>query len=187
MFLQKGYLSAPRRAPVLWLTALGMGAAFATGLATGAHFGPLPVARTAASAMPEKDVAVTSSIPSASTSRSGYPVEVLRITDGDTFEARVAVWPGIHITTKVRLRGIDAPELKARCMDERAKAEAARAALTKILAEGGVEISRVSIDKFGGRVDADASTQATPNVSAALLGTGLARSYGGGRREGRCP
>ena len=179
-------MSASRPAPALWLAALAVAAAFAIGLATGVQIGPMTSARIAVSAAPENDVAVTSSIRSASTSRSGYPVEVLRISDGDTFEARVAVWPGIHITTKVRLRGIDAPELKARCVDERTKAEAARAALTKILAEGGVEISRVSIDKFGGRVDADASTQATPDVSVALLGTGLARSYAGGRREGWC-
>ena len=35
------------------------------------------------------------------------------------------------------------------------EAEAARAALEKILAEGGVTISRVGVDKYGGRVDAD--------------------------------
>jgi endonuclease YncB( thermonuclease family) len=98
----------------------------------------------------------------------------------------VSVWPGIAITTLVRLRGIDTPELRARCPEERTKAEAARAALGKILAEGGVEISRVSLDKFGGRVDADISTRLTPDVSAALLRAGLARNYNGGRRESRC-
>jgi endonuclease YncB( thermonuclease family) len=35
-----------------------------------------------------------------------YPAEVLRIIDGDTFEARVRVWPGLDVDTKVRLRGI---------------------------------------------------------------------------------
>ena len=44
----------------------------------------------------------------------GYPVEVLRVIDGDTFEARVRIWPGMDVTTKVRLRGIDAAELHAR-------------------------------------------------------------------------
>jgi endonuclease YncB( thermonuclease family) len=46
------------------------------------------------------------------------PVEVLRTLDGDTFEARVHLWPGLEMTTRVRLRGIDAPELKARCAGE---------------------------------------------------------------------
>jgi endonuclease YncB( thermonuclease family) len=110
----------------------------------------------------------------------------LRILDGDTFEARVHVWPGVDITTKVRLRGIDAPELKARCPEERIKAEAARDALAALLAQGGVEISRVGLDKFGGRVDADASTKSTPDISAALLRAGVARNYSGGRRETWC-
>jgi len=118
--------------------------------------------------------------------RTGHPVEVLRVLDGDTFEARVHVWPGLDVTTKVRLRGIDAPELKAKCSEERVKAEAARSALAAILAQGEVGISQVGLDKFGGRVDAAASTKSTPDVSAALLQAGLARSYDGGRRAGWC-
>jgi endonuclease YncB( thermonuclease family) len=116
-----------------------------------------------------------------------HPAEVLRVVDGDTFEARVHLWPGLDITTRVRLRGVDAPELKARCGEERAKAEAARDALRAILDQGEVGISRVTLDKYGGRVVADASTGGTPDVSAALLGTGLARRYAGGHRDGWCP
>jgi endonuclease YncB( thermonuclease family) len=115
-----------------------------------------------------------------------YPAEVIRIIDGDTFEARVRVWPGLDVDTKVRLRGIDAAELHARCAGELAQAQAARAALQKILSEGGVTISRVGIDKYGGRVDASIATRATANVSAALLNGGFARAYGGGRRGSWC-
>jgi endonuclease YncB( thermonuclease family) len=107
------------------------------------------------------------------------PVET---SDGDTFQARVRVWPGLEVDTKVRLRGIDAPELHARCTDEHVKAQAARAALETILAAGGVTVSRVGIDKCGGRVDAFVATRDTADVSAALLSGGWARSYDGGRR-----
>lgn len=117
---------------------------------------------------------------------TAYPAEVVKTLDGDTFEARVQVWPGIDITTKVRLRGIDTPELKSRCIEERMKAESARDSLAAILAEGRVEISAVGLDKFGGRVDADVSTQSTPDVAAALLQAGLARGYGGGQRVSWC-
>ena len=85
-----------------------------------------------------------------------------------------------------RLRDIDAPELQARCADERVKAEVARAALATILAEGDLAISRVGLDKYGGRVDAAASTRNTPNVSAAMRDGGWARSYDGGRRGSWC-
>jgi endonuclease YncB( thermonuclease family) len=86
----------------------------------------------------------------------------------------------------VRLRGIDAAELHARCADEFAKAETARSALEVLLAEGGVVISRVGVDKYGGRVDAAVATRTTADVSAAMLSGGYARSYDGRRRGTWC-
>ena len=115
-----------------------------------------------------------------------YPADVLRVIDGDTFEARVHVWPGLDVNTKIRLRNIDAPELHARCADELAKAQAARTALETMLASGPVTVSRIGIDKYGGRVDALAATRDTPDISAALLAGGFARSYDGGRRGSWC-
>jgi endonuclease YncB( thermonuclease family) len=164
-------------------------AIFGFGLAVGGVLsGPLSVAsKIPAVVSPPVDGEITESIPGTPIFGRGiYSAEVLRIADGDTFEARVQVWPGIAITTKVRLRDIDTPELKARCADERLKAEAARARLAAILSEGGVELSRVGLDKFGGRIDAAAATRSTPDVSAALLQAGLGRRYSGGRREGWC-
>ena len=102
--------------------------------------------------------------------RGGHPAEVLRVIDGDTFEARVRIWPGMDVTTKVRLRGIDAPEMRARCEDERVKALAARDALAQHPRRRRGRHFRASAqDKYGGRVDAEVSTAGTPDVSAALL------------------
>jgi endonuclease YncB( thermonuclease family) len=115
-----------------------------------------------------------------------HPVEVVRTIDGDTFEARVQLWPGLEMTTRVRLRGIDAPELKASCAQELQMAEAASGALRGLLDEGEVTISNIGPDKYNGRVVADAATRRTENVSAALLAGGFARRYGGGRRGGWC-
>ena len=165
-------------------------ATFAIGLGVGAAIGPVTASRS--------EIGIASSAPMAPISparatsltvhqAAAHPAEVLRVLDGDTFEARVHVWPGLDITTRVRLRGIDAPEMKARCGEERVKAEAARDALRAILDQGEVGISRVTLDKYGGRVVADASTHATPDVASALLGAGLARRYSAGRRDGWCP
>jgi endonuclease YncB( thermonuclease family) len=115
-----------------------------------------------------------------------YPAEVIRVLDGDTFEARVRVWPGLDITTKIRLRGIDAPEMHARCPEERTMAEAARDALSALLAPGGVGVSHVSLGKYAGRVIADASAYNTANISEALFAAGHARRYDGGRRQSWC-
>lgn len=115
-----------------------------------------------------------------------YPAEVVQVIDGDTFEARVHLWPGLDVTTRVRLRGIDAPELKAHCAQEREMAEMARDVLNEMVAGGHVAIFNIGPDKYNGRVVADAATRAVPNVSAALLAGGHVRAYGGGHRDGWC-
>jgi endonuclease YncB( thermonuclease family) len=161
------------------------GAAFAFGLAIGATLAPVPANRESAARPPAAAPQVSARSEKVS-ARMAHPAEVLRVIDGDTFEARVHLWPGLDLTTRVRLRGIDAPELKARCSEERAKAEAARDALQALLAQGEVAISHIMLDKYGGRVIADASTGATPDVSMALASGGWVRRYAGGRREGWC-
>jgi endonuclease YncB( thermonuclease family) len=115
-----------------------------------------------------------------------HPAEVLRTIDGDTFEAKVHLWPGLDMVTRVRLRGIDAPELKAACAEEYRMARAASDALRTLLAEGEVTIFNIGPDKYNGRVVADAATRQTPNVSEVLLAAGHARRYGGGHRSGWC-
>ncbi len=117
------------------------------------------------------------------------PVDVTRVLDGDTFDARLrgggAAGPA-GAFTRVRLRDIDAAELKARCSSEFRKARAARAALIHLLDEGGVQIFDVGPDKYPERIDAHVSTRRTPDVSAALLRMGLVRAYDGGHRRGWC-
>jgi endonuclease YncB( thermonuclease family) len=169
MHLTLKHFASPQRGGVLVLAA----ACFAAGIAAGAVI--LPAGSTIRTIEHAPTIL-----------RSGHPADVLRVIDGDTFEAKVKIWPGMEMTTRVRLRGIDAPEMSARCDAERIKAVAARDALAKILSEGTVGVSRIGQDKYGGRVDADVSASRTPDVSAALLDRGLARRYSGGRRDGWC-
>jgi endonuclease YncB( thermonuclease family) len=122
----------------------------------------------------------------AGNSEARHPVDVIRTIDGDTFEARVHLEPGLDLNTRVRLRGIDAPELKASCPQELQMAEAATGALRTLLGEGDVRIFNIGPDKYAGRVVADAATRRTGNVSTAMLAAGHARSYGGGHRNGWC-
>lgn len=112
--------------------------------------------------------------------------DVIRTIDGDTFEARVHLAPGQDVTTRVRLRGIDAPELKAGCPEEARLAQAATDALRDLLRQGDVAIYNIGPDKHQGRVVADVATRSTGNVSAALLVAGHVRSYDGGHRAPWC-
>ncbi|WP_409191245.1 thermonuclease family protein [Bradyrhizobium sp. RDM4] len=113
------------------------------------------------------------------------PVDVVRTIDGDTFLARVHQRDGHELVARVRLRGIDAPEMKASCQQELDKAEAATDALRNLLGQGGVTIYNLGSEKYG-RVLADVATRHTANVSAVLLAGGYARSYNGGHRDGWC-
>jgi endonuclease YncB( thermonuclease family) len=122
----------------------------------------------------------------AGNSDTRHAVDVIRTIDGDTFEARVHLEPGLDLNTRVRLRGIDAPELKASCPQELQMAEAATSALRALLGEGEVRIFNIGPDKYSGRVVADVATRRTGNVATAMLAAGHARSYGGGHRNGWC-
>jgi endonuclease YncB( thermonuclease family) len=111
--------------------------------------------------------------------------DVLHVVDGDTFEARAAIWLGQSIEVRVRIAGVDAPELHARCDEERTRAEAARNWLAHRIEGAEVRLSRVHYDKYGGRVDATVRDSGG-DVGAALIAAGLARPYRGGRRGGWC-
>jgi endonuclease YncB( thermonuclease family) len=108
-----------------------------------------------------------------------------RVIDGDTFEASAAIWLGQQISVRIRITGIDAPELRARCDSERQRAEAARDYLSRRIAGGAVKLSALRYDKYGGRVDAEVS-DTRGDIGEAMIRAGLARVYDGGRREGWC-
>jgi micrococcal nuclease len=116
------------------------------------------------------------------------PVEalVVDVLDGDTFVADALVWPGQTIRVNIRIRGIDAPEMKSRCAEEHLAAGKARDALAALLGEGSVSISNIAGAKYYGRVLADVATGSGVNVAPALLSAALVRPYKGGRRRGWC-
>ncbi|HEY0303053.1 MAG TPA: thermonuclease family protein [Rhizomicrobium sp.] len=108
-----------------------------------------------------------------------------RVIDGDTFDASAAIWIGQTIAIRVRIAGLDAPELRARCDAERDRAEAARAYLSRRIAGGDVRLSAVRHDKYGGRIDARVA-DARGDIAEQMIRAGLARPYDGGRRQGWC-
>ena len=65
---------------------------------------------------------------------------VTHIVDGDTFEVSARIWLGEAVDVRVRIEGIDAPELHARCVAEFRRAEAARNYLSQRIAGGEVEL-----------------------------------------------
>jgi endonuclease YncB( thermonuclease family) len=111
---------------------------------------------------------------------------VLRVIDGDTFEARLRVWFRQDVIVLVRLRGIDAPELKGATDHERRLAREARDTLAAILGAGETTLSELGADKYNGRVVARASVAdgrgGLEDVAAMMIAGGYGRAYAGGRR-----
>lgn len=111
---------------------------------------------------------------------------VVEVIDGDTFLADAEIWPGQTLRVNIRIRGIDAPEMKCRCRGERDAALAARAALGRLIAGGPVSLSNIGGAKFYGRVLADVITGNGEAVARRMLQNGLVRAYGGGKRDSWC-
>lgn len=114
------------------------------------------------------------------------PARVVEIVDGDTLVVRARIWLGHDVETRVRLAGIDAPELKGKCPRERSLARAARAFLAARLDGASVMLRDVRYGKYAGRVLARLETAADGDIGAALLAAGLARPYEGRRRLSWC-
>lgn len=127
-------------------------------------------------------------LPAHAAERLSGPVEaeVVRIVDGDTLVARARIWLGQTVETHVRLAGIDAPELRGKCLSEKERAQAARDALAQLVGDGPVMLADIESDKFGGRVLARVRTSQSQDVAAAMVAGGYARAYAGGRRTGWC-
>ena len=120
------------------------------------------------------------------TLKGPYAAAIERVVDGDTIAVRVTIWLNQELTVLVRIRGIDAPEMRSRCAEERDLADRARARLALMTGDGPVVLTNITGEKYWGRVLADIATAEGGDVAAAMLAAGLARPYSGGTRLSWC-
>lgn len=115
-------------------------------------------------------------------------LEQARVIDGDTLEVVALIWLNQRMTTRVRVRGIDTPERKGACPAERAAAETARTLAAAWLEQNRPLVLRdLSHDKYGGRVVGRVqSADGRADLADMLVEKGLARPYGGGRKNPWC-
>jgi endonuclease YncB( thermonuclease family) len=91
------------------------------------------------------------------------------------------------VETRVRLFGVDTPELRARCEEEQALAREARDFVRARLESKRVNLRDVRYDKYGRRVLARVFTPEGEDLAESLIRRGLARAYDGSARLGWCP
>lgn len=92
---------------------------------------------------------------------TAYPLyygTIVRIIDGDTLVVKLDLWPSITGKFSVRVRGIDAPDIrKVDCENERIWGEEAKNKVIELYDPGSkVRLENVVLDSFG-RVLADIS------------------------------
>ena len=111
---------------------------------------------------------------------------VLEVIDGDTLAVEAWVWLGQRVETRVRLAGIDTPELRADCPEELRLAETARNHLVSLIGDGPVDLTDIRYGTYAGRVVARVHS-GDRDAGAALLAAGLAVTYSGrGPRHDWC-
>jgi micrococcal nuclease len=111
---------------------------------------------------------------------------VIGVVDGDTLVVRAHIWLHQSVETHVRLRGIDTPEKRGRCPEERAGAARAEAFVRDLALGRDVRLRDIQPDKYGGRVVARVETAEGVDLAETLVRHRLARTYDGAGRASWC-
>lgn len=115
---------------------------------------------------------------------------VVSVYDGDTLRVNLDCdAPLFCDNMPIRVRGIDAPEIRGKCEAEKQKAIQARNVLRALIEQATKEGRTVVLHepergKYF-RLVADVTINGA-SVAQALINQGLARPYDGGKREGWC-
>jgi micrococcal nuclease len=109
--------------------------------------------------------------------------DVIRVIDGDTVEVKAYPWPQHSIDVLVRLRGIDAPEIHAKCAPERERAEKAQMRLRQLLENNGkIYLTDIGGEKYFGRVLANVVLFNGNDAAHLLINESLVQPYNGGKK-----
>jgi len=105
------------------------------------------------------------------------PAHVERIIDGDTVVVRARIWLDQELKIRVRLSGINAPEMHSRNPDERKSAASARNTLHRLVHGRTITLHNIRRGKYAGRVIAELHLRDGTDISKHLLNAGAVRPY----------
>lgn len=112
--------------------------------------------------------------------------EVVSVYDADTFRVNIKGWPAVvGLNMPVRVNSIDAPEIRGKCLKEKALAQQARLFTVNFLKSGTVELHNIKRGKYF-RMASDVFVGGK-SLGDALIKAGHARYYDGkSKRRGWC-
>ena len=123
--------------------------------------------------------------PSAAASDTRTIAQVISVYDGDTFKAEAMIWPGLIWKGNIRVEGVDTPEIRGKCDQERSLAIQARDFVIEKIGKT-VVLENVKHGKYAGRVVAAVLLEDGSNLANILIDAGLGRAYNGGKRPSWC-
>ena len=103
---------------------------------------------------------------------------VLSAYDGDTFTAKVEVWPDFTWEGSVRVRGVDTAEIQGECDIEIAWAILARDYVIGLLQGQQIILTDIEEDQYG-RALANVVLESGEDLSQLIIQNGYAREYDG--------
>jgi micrococcal nuclease len=112
-----------------------------------------------------------------------YKAKITQVYDGDSITADIDM--GFKIFKqgeKLRLMGIDTPELRGSSDLEKAKAKEARDHLRTLILDETVTIRTYKSDKYG-RYLCEVFDEDGVNINQHMISRGYARPYTGGKKE----
>ena len=112
--------------------------------------------------------------------------DIVRVYDGDTFTINIPQYPDLlgH-KIGIRINGIDTPELRGKCDEEKRLAQKAKQATLELLHRGKlIQLKNLQRGKYF-RIVADVMIDGK-NIADRLIDAGLAYEYHGGRKQRWC-
>tara|TARA_R100000700_G_scaffold19514_1_gene26168 strand:+ start:3628 stop:3996 length:369 start_codon:yes stop_codon:yes gene_type:complete len=119
-----------------------------------------------------------------------YNIELLRVVDGDTIDAKIDLGFDVSVKKRVRFMGVNTPESRTRDLEEKARGLAAKDRVKQLL-KGSDTIQLVShgVGKYGrclGELNIDVvdgkKNLTLVSVNELLIKEGHAVEYHGGKR-----
>ena len=106
--------------------------------------------------------------------------------DGDTCYVVAKTLPDTLRNMSIRILGIDTPEIRGDCSEEKSLALQGRAFANDMFRNAdNIEFSNLKWDKYGGRILADVYIDGM-SYKDEIIEAGLAREYYGGKKIGWC-
>jgi micrococcal nuclease len=102
---------------------------------------------------------------------------VAKVVDGDTVDLDLDLGFSLTLRQRVRLYGIDAPELRSKDPAEKAKGQESQAFVAQWFERPGAVLVRTTKEEKYGRMLADCYREGAPSLCTELLERGLARPF----------